>query len=78
MKTTVPHPTLPVTLTYDPVPHTYTDQDGDRYTSVTTLVESCFPAFDTQAAAAKKAQETGRLELDILAEWKAKELGWTE
>jgi len=70
MKTT-PHLSLPVTLTYDPGPHTYTDDAGLRYTSVTAFVHTLFPSFDATAAAARMARKTGRVQAEILAEWEA-------
>jgi len=72
MKKLTKHPVLPVTLTYDPVPHTYTDDAGILYESVTTLVKRAFPPFDAQAAAERVAARENRLALDVLAEWKAK------
>lgn len=72
MKKTVKHPSLPVTLTYDPEPHTYTDDVGAAYESVTTRVKRAFPEFDAPAAAERIAARENRLAFDVLAEWKAK------
>ncbi len=72
MKKTVKHPSLPVTLTYDPEPHTYTDDVGAAYESVTTRVKRAFPQFDAQATAERIAVRENRLALDVLAEWRAK------
>jgi hypothetical protein len=69
---TAKHPTLPVTLTFDQARHTYTDDAGDRYRSVTAVVKSLFPPFDAQAAAARIAARENRPAADIIAEWKAK------
>jgi len=72
MITTAQHPTLPVTITYDPAPHTYTDDAGVVYESVTTRVKRQFPPFDAQATADRIAARENRLALDVLAEWRAK------
>jgi len=69
---TTRHPTLPVTITYDPAPHTYTDDAGVVYESVTTRVKRQFPPFDAQATADRIAAREKRLALDVLAEWRAK------
>lgn len=68
---TATHPTLPWTLTFDPVPHTYHDNLSRPYTSVTSLVRRYFPPFDAPAAAARVAARDGLLELDVLNGWKA-------
>lgn len=36
------------TITFDPVPHTYTDETGKRYTSATTLIGKVEPVFDAE------------------------------
>jgi len=66
------HPTLPWSMTFDSTTHTYRDQTGRIYTSVTALVSSCFPPFDAAAAASRIAARTGELELDIIARWNTK------
>jgi hypothetical protein len=71
MKTT-PHPTLPITLTFDPATHTYRDNHGADYISVTTLTHDFFPKFNEAAALESTAKKTGKLEMEILAEWTAK------
>ena len=65
------HPTLPVTLTFDPASHTYRDDDNQLYQSVTALVKAAFPPFDAPEAAQRIAERDGRLALDVLAEWRA-------
>lgn len=72
MKKLTKHPVLPVTLTYDPEPHTYTDDAGTAYESVTTLVKRAFPPFDAHTAADRIAARENRLAFDVLAEWNAK------
>ena len=74
MKKTATHPNLNFTITFDSIPHTYTDSRGRVYTSATTFVGQHFEPFDEQAAAAKIAAQTNRLDLDILAEWKSKSI----
>ena len=75
MKTT-PHPTLPYTLTFDPVTHTYSDgTDAPPYTSATGFVHTLFPPFDAPAAARRIAARTGKTELEIMAEWTVKRDG---
>ena len=35
-------------ITFDPVPHTYTDEHGKPYISVTTLIGKVVPEYDTE------------------------------
>ena len=69
---TVSHPTLPWTVTFDPESHSYVDNENRAYVSGTALAASCFTPFDEDAAAAKVAADTGRLEFEIQAEWAKK------
>jgi len=71
-KITVQHPILPVSITFDPGPHTYTDSTGLRYTSATAFVSRFLPPFDAPAAAARIAARENRLEMEVLSEWEAK------
>jgi hypothetical protein len=72
MQRTVKHPELPVSIVYDSVPHTYTDDAGTQYTSGTTFIKQSFKPFDEAAAVAAEVAKTKRLEMDILADWKKK------
>ena len=69
---TVTHPIEPIALTFDPTGHTYTDNLNRPYISVTSFVKSFFPPFDEQAAAARIAARTGRLEMEIITDWNQK------
>jgi len=69
---TVSHPTLPWTVTFDPDSHSYVDNENRTYVSGTGLKSQCFAQFDEDAAAAKVAADTGRLEFEIQAEWAEK------
>ncbi|MBO5633195.1 MAG: hypothetical protein J5965_29400, partial [Aeriscardovia sp.] len=60
-------------LVFDEAAHLYTI-DGDRYESVTTIVEQCFEIFDADKWAAIKAAQLGRSPEDLKAEWEAKGL----
>ena len=71
MKTTT-HPTLDITVTFDPTPHTYTDDQGARYISVTTLAGAAFPGFDADAAAARVGARDNIPPADLIAAWRAK------
>ncbi len=68
-------------LKFEPRTHTYTL--GDRVlTSVTTLVESCFPKFDADYWAERKAPSMGLTPEELKAKWeaegeKARRLGTT-
>ena len=66
------HPILPWTLTFDPDPHTYTDNEGQKYESVTTFVGRHFEPFNEQLEAKRIALRDGRLELDVLYGWRKK------
>lgn len=60
-------------LSFDEAEHRYTI-DGDRYDSVTTIVEQCFEPFDADTWAAKKALQLGMTPEELKAEWEAKGL----
>ena len=51
--------------------HTY-HVDGTPYMSVTKLIHSQFPEFDTDKIAGKYAKKHGRTKDDVLMEWDAK------
>lgn len=68
----VEHPQLPVRLTFRDADHSYTDDAGAVYESVTTVVKKAFPPFDEEAAAARVAEREKRLEIEILADWRVK------
>lgn len=73
MTKTVQHPALEHwSITFDDAAHTYTDNEGRVYTSVTQFVKSFFPPFDAVAAASRIAARDGRLEMDVVAEWRQK------
>ena len=72
LKKIIQHPTLPVTLTFDRKWHTYIDDEGTKYDSVSKRVKNQFPVFDARATAARIAARENRTVSDILAEWKAK------
>lgn len=74
---TVRHPTCEISITFDPITHTYRDDlplwgRETVYESVTALVARHFPAFDEATNAAAVAARTGRLGMDIIAEWHRK------
>jgi len=69
---TATHPEFPYTIQFDPATHSYRDDRNREYISATTFISHHWPPFDERAAAARIADRTGRLELEILAEWKAK------
>lgn len=66
------HPATGIVLTFDARRHTYTDDRGERYTSVTGFVKRFFAPFDAPSAAARVAARTGQTELELMAGWKAK------
>ena len=77
MTKTVKHPALDYSLTFDSTYHTYTDDEGNRYTSGTRIVKAAFPAFDAPATAARVSVKFGSVwcgmtPAAILAAWKAK------
>lgn len=69
---TISHPVLPFSITFNSESHSYVDNESREYISVTALASSCFTPFDEDAAAEKKARETGRHEFEIQAEWAKK------
>ena len=56
-------------LYFDEGPHKYTDNLGNEYKSVTTLISDYYPHFDVDYWAHKKAREQGKSEKQIKAEW---------
>lgn len=72
MTKTVQHPVFSTVITYDSVGHTYTDDSGRTYESVTARVKRQFPPFDEIATAERVATRENRLALDVLTEWRAK------
>jgi hypothetical protein len=72
MKKTEQHPALPLSITFDPDNHSYTDNTGKRYTSATEFVKQCFEPFDEMAAAERIAKRDNRIEAEIISEWRAK------
>lgn len=66
-----------ITITFNPDNHSYTDNQGRTYTSVTTFIGYFFPKFDENTMAIKCAagnnkKYKGRDPKDIKAEWQAK------
>jgi len=72
MTKTAKHPALDFAITFDSTRHTYTDNEGSRYTSGTALEKRAFPEFDAQAAAERVAARDGLSVAAVLATWKAK------
>ncbi|MBQ7851721.1 MAG: hypothetical protein IKA19_02410 [Muribaculaceae bacterium] len=58
-------------LTFDEVQHIYT-LNGRRMESVTTIVEDCFPKFDAEYWAARKAPALGLTPEQLIAQWEEK------
>ena len=56
-------------LYFDEGPHKYTDNNGNEYISVTTIIGNYVPKFDAKFWAHKKAKEQGTTEKDILKQW---------
>lgn len=65
---TAVHPNGTV-VTFTESDHSYIDNMGMDYTSVTTLIHGGFPAFNAQAAAARKSIRTGRTPQSYIDEW---------
>lgn len=56
-------------LYFDEGPHKYTDNSGNEYTSVTTIIGKYAPKFDAKYWAHKKAREQGVSEKEIMRQW---------
>lgn len=56
-------------LYFDEGPHKYTDNNGNEYISVTTLIGQYCPKFDANYWAHKKAREQGVSEKEIIKQW---------
>jgi ATP-dependent exoDNAse (exonuclease V) beta subunit len=60
------------TLTYDDEKHSYVDQDGQVYTSVTHVVESLFPKFDKVKVAKRCAHKYKTTPEELIRQWTEK------
>lgn len=58
------------TITFDPIPHRYTDEEGLVYKSVTTLINDVVPPFDTEKWSKYKSEQTGLPQSVIKQNWK--------
>ena len=69
---TAKHPALPwsITFTDSETEHSYIDNEGRDYISVTTLVHRFFPEFDSDYHSKRIAKREGRSQADVLAGWK--------
>lgn len=56
-------------LTFNEADHSYVDEIGRDYTSVTTLIHSAFPKFNAEGIAAAKSAKTGVPAAQYIAEW---------
>lgn len=56
---------------FHPEPHHYI-LDGEKLTSVTTLIQKWFPQFDAEAVAKKKAEREGGSYEALMLEWERK------
>ena len=59
-----------VRMVFNEEDHSYIDERGRRYTSVTSLVSQGFEAFDSERVAKRVALKEGRDWRDIVAEWR--------
>lgn len=69
----VKHPineSINITFTQDD--HSYNDNRGKKYISVTTLISKAFPEFDKETVAQKCAIKRGTTKEILLAEWQKK------
>jgi len=57
------------TITFNEALHTYTDEDNNCYTSVTTLIGKYVPQFDKDYWSKYKANQAGVSQNDILNNW---------
>jgi hypothetical protein len=56
-------------LTFDEGAHTYTDPNGEKYTSVSRLIQSITPPFPRDAISRSVAKRDGRTQDEVLKEW---------
>lgn len=66
------HPIRDITLTFTEEDHSYVDSRGLSYRSVTSLIKSAFPAFDSTAHAVRIARDNGVHPDEVIARWAAK------
>lgn len=60
------------TIFFNSEDHTYIDDTGQKYTSVTTLIKRLFPLFPEKEMAKKKARDLNLSEEEILQRWDMK------
>jgi ATP-dependent exoDNAse (exonuclease V) beta subunit len=60
------------TVTFEPISHTYQDENGNFLTSVSKVIETFKNKFDSDYWSKKKAKKRGVDQSVILTEWKAK------
>lgn len=65
-------------INFDPVAHTYTDIDGNNYTSVSKIVSKYKNKFDSDKWSKVKALQRGITQEEILEEWRLKALASTD
>lgn len=56
-------------ITFEEDPHTYIDDAGRSYKSVTSLIHDYFPQFDAEKNAARVAKREGKTVPEILQKW---------
>jgi ATP-dependent exoDNAse (exonuclease V) beta subunit len=56
-------------ITFEEDPHTYTDDAGRSYKSITSLIHDYFPQFDAEKNAARLANKRGKTVPELLQEW---------
>ncbi|GEM_PF-1955143 len=61
-----------IVVSFNESNHTYTDNLGRKYISVTTLINSQFQKFDTEAHAVRVAIREGVSKEEVIARWKQK------
>lgn len=62
------------TLFFDPVEHSYKDQNGRKYVSVTQVTSRLFPEFEKEAVAKRLSNSSGKPAAQYIKEWEAKAL----
>ena len=66
------HPILNYKITFTEESHSYIDNKGRKYISVTTLVSNAFPKFNSEEQAEKYSKKHGLDKNDVLALWTKK------
>jgi hypothetical protein len=66
------HPDGKTVITFNEEDHSYVDNFGKTYRSVTTIIDNSFPKFDAETIAQRCAEKQGISKDELIAQWNEK------